>query len=318
MISRFAEYLRHPRRSRQNRARVSPGGAEIGELSRQGWEEEEVAADFPSSSSTEQRREKEGEFFHQYGSSGSDVWYMIDACWFADWKTFVVHGGPPPGTIDNGRFWNPEIGQPRAGVVPIHDYRPVNADVWTFFVQRYGGGPPVQCAAVLTSSSSPHSARSRRPGKFPSLLPRSPISFGSRSWLPSSPSSSSSSRSGLMARSAQLLRQKPAFDLRHVFDEGMTEEDLHRLAQDLVGCGFNRKPSKGAALAADLRTRYVPRDGHEEEAECYVCLGAHLPGDDLKVLPCLHEFHTYCIEQWLGSGRDNSRSCPVCRVDILQ
>eukprot|EP00039_Didymoeca_costata_P000496 m.45829 g.45829 ORF g.45829 m.45829 type:complete len:492 (-) comp10299_c0_seq1:1484-2959(-) len=50
-------------------------------------------------------------------------------------------------------------------------------------------------------------------------------------------------------------------------------------------------------------------DGH-----CSVCLDTWAENDELRTLPCLHEFHSHCIDPWLESHR----TCPLCARDILQ
>lgn len=50
-----------------------------------------------------------------------------------------------------------------------------------------------------------------------------------------------------------------------------------------------------------------PQDG------CAVCLEHFSCGDELRVFPCTHRFHTSCIDVWLVENR----LCPVCRNDPL-
>ena len=48
--------------------------------------------------------------------------------------------------------------------------------------------------------------------------------------------------------------------------------------------------------------------------ECAVCtepLAAEDPGADVSTLPCLHVFHTPCIDTWFA--RQLQGTCPVCR-----
>jgi len=45
---------------------------------------------------------------------------------------------------------------------------------------------------------------------------------------------------------------------------------------------------------------------------CVVCLSDYAAGDQIKTLPCLHEFHAHCADAWL---RHKPR-CPVCVADI--
>ncbi|XP_029125996.1 uncharacterized protein LOC109792550 isoform X2 [Cajanus cajan] len=53
---------------------------------------------------------------------------------------------------------------------------------------------------------------------------------------------------------------------------------------------------------------------HQEDgAQCYICLVEYEDGDNMRVLPCHHEFHRTCIDKWL---KEIHRVCPLCRGDI--
>ena len=45
---------------------------------------------------------------------------------------------------------------------------------------------------------------------------------------------------------------------------------------------------------------------------CPICLGEFMIGDKESSLPCLHCFHSNCIEKWLK----RSKFCPVCKLTI--
>ncbi|XP_022136818.1 uncharacterized protein LOC111008422 isoform X2 [Momordica charantia] len=51
----------------------------------------------------------------------------------------------------------------------------------------------------------------------------------------------------------------------------------------------------------------------EEVAQCYICLVEYEEGDNMRVLPCHHEFHASCVDKWL---KEIHRVCPLCRGDI--
>lgn len=46
---------------------------------------------------------------------------------------------------------------------------------------------------------------------------------------------------------------------------------------------------------------------------CSVCLEPFEDGDNLRMLPCFHQFHNQCIDTWLR----RSRQCPVCKTNIM-
>jgi len=50
-----------------------------------------------------------------------------------------------------------------------------------------------------------------------------------------------------------------------------------------------------------------------EAPTCIICLLEYEDGDEIKILPCGHEYHSDCIDEWLGG---HNRTCPTCRHDI--
>ncbi|KAH7424360.1 hypothetical protein KP509_11G004200 [Ceratopteris richardii] len=48
---------------------------------------------------------------------------------------------------------------------------------------------------------------------------------------------------------------------------------------------------------------------------CHICLAEYEEGDNLRVLPCNHEYHKVCIDKWL---REVHRICPLCRRDVCE
>ena len=47
---------------------------------------------------------------------------------------------------------------------------------------------------------------------------------------------------------------------------------------------------------------------------CGICMEVYNVGDNLRTLPCLHYFHSNCVDPWLLE----KGQCPLCRVDLLQ
>jgi len=55
------------------------------------------------------------------------------------------------------------------------------------------------------------------------------------------------------------------------------------------------------------------RDGNDDEPPCcLICLVDYENGDEVRTLPCGHDFHKECVDSWLY----NHSSCPACRSSI--
>jgi E3 ubiquitin-protein ligase RNF11 len=39
---------------------------------------------------------------------------------------------------------------------------------------------------------------------------------------------------------------------------------------------------------------------------------AMVPGDEVRFLPCLHHYHTQCVDAWILK----SMSCPECNIHL--
>ncbi|KAG0752858.1 hypothetical protein G6F57_015463 [Rhizopus arrhizus] len=52
-----------------------------------------------------------------------------------------------------------------------------------------------------------------------------------------------------------------------------------------------------------------------DHMECPICLEDYLNDEQLRILPCKHEFHAKCVDAWLTEYK---KFCPVCKFDIYQ
>lgn len=48
------------------------------------------------------------------------------------------------------------------------------------------------------------------------------------------------------------------------------------------------------------------------DVECQICLIDFSDGDEIRALPCCHQFHTTCVDPWFHGHT----SCPACRHDL--
>ncbi|GIM06251.1 hypothetical protein Vretimale_10607 [Volvox reticuliferus] len=94
-------------------------------------------------------------------------------------------------------------------------------------------------------------------------------------------------------------------------DRDFTPEDYELLCRLDEGVE-NRKAAKDEQLAA-LPTEIVGVEGRRRsdgcQATCIICMEEVVPGDVLKRLPCLHDFHGNCVDTWLKT----KACCPICQ-----
>jgi len=61
-----------------------------------------------------------------------------------------------------------------------------------------------------------------------------------------------------------------------------------------------------------LPTRTIEDATKEITDQCAICFEPWKEQDVVKTLPCLHYYHTACINQWLGT----KLTCPTCRTKV--
>ena len=62
-----------------------------------------------------------------------------------------------------------------------------------------------------------------------------------------------------------------------------------------------------------LSEEYLKSQTDDSNKKCMVCLMDYEVKETVRTMPCLHYFHSECIDKWL---LERSRNCPVCKFDI--
>ena len=87
--------------------------------------------------------------------------------------------------------------------------------------------------------------------------------------------------------------------MHRLFEEHTSEQGVPPASLDTV-----ESCPTGAICEADLGC---------DDKSCAICLEEYVLGEEYRRLPCLHRFHTACIDHWL---RESSGVCPVCKMTI--
>lgn len=73
-----------------------------------------------------------------------------------------------------------------------------------------------------------------------------------------------------------------------------------------------RAPSVAACSAAANEWTIASAQQARTLCNCQICLESYQAGEKLRTLPCLHSFHSRCIQRWLHTNN----TCPVCRQRV--
>lgn len=127
-------------------------------------------------------------------------------------------------------------------------------------------------------------------------------------------------RNGTSVASAQRRNTDPVVDqllqmilagnaTRQMNIDGMNYEQLlERFGDGTENRGANESDIRSLPTSTITNESSLPND----HSDCMVCLESFKVGDERKTLPCLHGFHSACVDKWLRT----SASCPVCKYSI--
>ncbi|KAL9980243.1 hypothetical protein ACROYT_G008802 [Oculina patagonica] len=101
------------------------------------------------------------------------------------------------------------------------------------------------------------------------------------------------------------------------------ESSLTRMALHALSRMETRKYHSGSSDSSSTReengnisdtesTLSTQSDGHN--SKCVICLEKFKDGQDVRIVPCRHEFHKDCVDPWLLSNY----TCPLCMLNIVE
>ncbi|XP_071955404.1 uncharacterized protein [Antedon mediterranea] len=92
-------------------------------------------------------------------------------------------------------------------------------------------------------------------------------------------------------------------------DDGNNYETLMALAERL---GPAIEKGLSAIEISQLPTFIYTPDCKIQNKACSICMADYETGDNLRKLPCFHDYHDTCVDQWLVKNP----ACPICRVEV--
>ena len=128
-----------------------------------------------------------------------------------------------------------------------------------------------------------------------------------------------SAADGMASLPAAIANEFLRFPGRDFTEQPLTYEDMLDLIERLgVGGHPGVRPDQMAQMPTRIHRR-TPGGGGTGEGEgeprcCSVCLCDVEDGDEVRTLPCAHEYHTRCIDRWLSEHR----TCPMCKMDVTE
>ena len=163
---------------------------------------------------------------------------------------------------------------------------------------------------ISTGNTNPSGPPSRRSASVPTLLGLRSMRHGR------SANSSSRRRSHRRRNGSRISIPQPSLEQLLEHQDTILRHDQERLrSMGSRGTSYRRKLN-GASVTEITRLpkfTYKFSDKHTGTSKsCTVCMEDYCDGDSLRTLPCLHQFHANCIDEWLGY----KSTCPVCKASI--
>lgn len=101
------------------------------------------------------------------------------------------------------------------------------------------------------------------------------------------------------------------------------ESSLTRMALHALSRMETRKYNSGSSDSLHTREdssnisdaeSTMSAQSEETNSKCVICLEKFKDGQDVRIVPCRHEFHKDCVDPWLLSNY----TCPLCMLNIVE
>lgn len=123
------------------------------------------------------------------------------------------------------------------------------------------------------------------------------------------------------------------YDLLNRLDEdietgnGASQEQINNLpsyvynvtrGDSTIGCDTNMDrlqhadDSLSPVSSSNSSSNTNSASGDPESDKCTICLSGYANGDNMRMLPCMHNYHALCIDEWLS----RHSTCPICKQNI--
>ena len=92
------------------------------------------------------------------------------------------------------------------------------------------------------------------------------------------------------------------------------QNDLNELIERMLH--YRRDNPTDQAIVSELPETQIDDINklEEDKKNCVICMEDFKNGDKSTNLPCLHMFHTNCIQSWLKT----QNTCPICKFKLTQ
>ena len=90
------------------------------------------------------------------------------------------------------------------------------------------------------------------------------------------------------------------------------QNDLNEMIENMLH--YTRENPTDAAIVSELPETKIDdiKKLDKDKQNCVICMEDFKNGDKTTNLPCLHMFHTNCIQSWLKT----QNTCPICKFKL--